>query len=215
MFGDESLGAENGAVGEVANATAQDGRARQPTLGLDHLVEFGGGNRALARTRAGADAEEGEAIIRLCLVPRGRSFASQDRAKSGLGLMAAGDGFAVTAKAVILGIGDEAGADGIEVDVGGHRLEDLALAFHENGFEALGPEGAVAVVGAIEPDGEALFEQLHELGDVAHHRKLAFAPSLPFGIAGLEPMLENFQTLLLKPGGLWVEDRIAAKQLGV
>jgi hypothetical protein len=85
------------------------------------------------------------------------------------------------------------------------------LALDEDGFEAFGPEGAVAVVGAVEPDGEALLEQLHELGDVAHHRELAFAPGLAFGIAGLEPMLENFQPLLLKPGGLGVEDRIAAK----
>ena len=132
-----------------------------------------------------------------------------------MGFWAASHGFAVTAETVIFGIGDEAGAHGVQIDVGGHRFEDLALALDEDGFEALGPEGAVAVVRAVEPDGEALLEELHELGDVAHHGELALAPSFALGIAGLEPGDDDIQASLLEAGGLGVEHRITAQEFGV
>ena len=71
VFCDENLGADDGAIGEVADAAAQDGGARQAAFGLNGFLEFGRRNRAFSGLGAGADAEEGETIIRLCRVPGG------------------------------------------------------------------------------------------------------------------------------------------------
>ena len=57
MFGDEGLGADDRAVGEVADAAAQNGGARQAALGLERLLEFGRRNGSFAGAGSGTDAE--------------------------------------------------------------------------------------------------------------------------------------------------------------
>ena len=106
MFGNESLSADDGAIREMPNAAAQDGRAWQLAFCLNGGLEVGGRNGAFAWTGAGADAEKGEAIIRLGLVPRGEGFAAEDDAEAGLSFYAAGHGLAVAAETVVLGIRD-------------------------------------------------------------------------------------------------------------
>ncbi len=68
---------------------------------------------------------------------------------------AAADGFAVAGPTVLGGIGDDAGSNGVEVDVGGDGSCGGAV-FDDDAFVALFPEGAGAVVGAVEPFGESL-----------------------------------------------------------
>ncbi len=92
-----------------------------------------------------------------------------------------------------MGGGLSTGREGVQVDVGGHGLDDLFVGFDEDGFEAFGPEGAAATVGAVKPDGEALFEELQELGDVAHEGELAYAPEFALGVAGAQPGLDGFE----------------------
>ena len=94
--------------------------------------------------------------------------AAVEMTEPGPGGFVAGDGLAVAAEAVVLGVGDQAGAHGIEVDIENHRAQGVGPVFDEHGFEAFGEEGAVAFVGLVEPDRETLFEQLHEGGDVEH-----------------------------------------------
>lgn len=81
----------------------------------------------------------------------------------------------VSAPAVILRVVDDACTNGIEVDVGGDGVEGVGASFDEDGAIAIFPEGAAAFVGAIEPLGEALFEDFHEGADVPHAGEPAFA----------------------------------------
>lgn len=74
----------------------------------------------------------------------------------------------VAAEGVVFWIGDEACADGVEVDVGGDGLEGFWGIFDECAGEAFGPEGAETAGVSVEPAAEALLEFLHEGGDIAH-----------------------------------------------
>ena len=77
------------------------------------------------------------------------------------------DGFSVAGPAVFCGIGDDACSNGVEVDVGGDGAGGGAV-FDDDAFVSLFPEGAGAVVGAVEPAGEALEEGFHEFAEVVH-----------------------------------------------
>lgn len=83
--------------------------------------------------------------------PVGQGIAAENLAQAVAGGFATGDGLAVAAEAVIFGIGNQAGAGGVEVNVGGHGLDDFFVGFDEDGFEAFGTEGAAAAV-AVVPD---------------------------------------------------------------
>ncbi len=95
------------------------------------------------------------------------------------------------------------------------RVRGAGLVFDEDGFEAFGEERAVALVGLVEPDGEALLEQLHEGGDVAHECELPLAPRLALGSAGGELALDHLEPFGLILGRLRVKEAVAAQQLGV
>ncbi len=126
-----------------------------------------------------------------------------------------GDGLAVAAEAVVFGIVDEASADGVEIDVRGDGFNGAAGGLDEEGFKALGPEGAVAAVAFVEPDRKALFDQLHELRDVAHERELTFAPSIAFGAAGTQLGFDDVKPGGLKLGGRWIETAVATEKFNV
>ena len=83
----------------------------------------------------------------------------------------AGDGRRVAAPAVVLGIADDAGAHRVQFDVGRHGRQRRARTFHEHALEALLPECPFALVGAVEPLGEALLEQFHKGAHVPHPHK--------------------------------------------
>jgi hypothetical protein len=95
---------------------------------------------------------------------RGSSLKGLDNElESNLSAFPSGHGFTVATPAIILGILDQTGADGVEVDVGGHGGEGVAGAVDQDTAEAFLPEGALAAGAAIEPLGEALLEQFHEI----------------------------------------------------
>ena len=73
----------------------------------------------------------------------------------------------VTAPAVIRRIRHHPSAHGIQIDIGRHRPCRHA-AFHDHALVALLPQGAAALVRAIEPPGETLQQRLHELAQVVH-----------------------------------------------
>ena len=77
-------------------------------------------------------------------------------------------GGGVAAPTVFLDALDDPGAQGIEIDIGGDREEGLFVAFDQDAGEAILPQSAFSPVAAVEPDAEALFELLHEGGEVAH-----------------------------------------------
>ena len=87
----------------------------------------------------------------------------------------------VAAEGVVFGIGDEACADWVEVDVGGDGLESERGVFDEGAGEAFCPESAEAAGVLIEPAAEALFEFLHEGGDIAHAAGEGFSEVLADG----------------------------------
>jgi len=60
-------------------------------------------------------------------------------------------------RSVFFGIAGEAGAHAVQVDIGRHRFERLALGLDEDGFEALGPKRAVALVAAVEQTEKRCF----------------------------------------------------------
>jgi len=213
--GYEELSADDRAVGKVAHPAAQYSGDGKAAFGFDGFGELRGRHGAIAGAGGGASAEEGEAVGSLGVFPIGQGFAAEDLAQAGAGQCAPRDGLRVAAETVVFGVGDEAGANGVKVDIGGYGLDDFFVRLDEDGFEAFGPEGAVAIVGVVEPDGEALFEELHELGDVAHERELTFAPSLALGVGGVEPGLDDLESGLLEAGGFGVEDGVAAEEFGV
>ena len=85
----------------------------------------------------------------------------------GEGVSAAAAVTAPGAPAVVGRIGDEAGANGIELDVFDAGPEG-GFAFEDGAFEAVGPEAAAALVSAVDVAGVALLEDGHELADVDH-----------------------------------------------
>ena len=87
----------------------------------------------------------------------------------------------VAAEPVVLGILDMAGADGVEVDVGGHDPQMQRSVFDEGAAKTPGPEGADALVLPVVPVGEALLEFLHEPRDVVHAALKALADDRVLG----------------------------------
>src|SRR5690606_21019736 len=72
----------------------------------------------------------------------------------GAGAGRSGDGLGVAAETVVLGVVDQAGANSVEIDVGGHGLQRAATRFDEHALEAFGPQGSKAAVGLVKPTGE-------------------------------------------------------------
>ena len=186
-FVDEVFAADDEAIGEVANAVKEDGGDGE--VGEDGLVvaglqHFGG---VLGDGAAGfgwgfafvfSEGEAHEAAVDaggfgpFCGIEAGAlvAEAGSDEAFAGFFAVAFGspaDGFAVAGPAVLGGVGDDAGSNGVEVDVGGDGAGGDAV-LDDEAFEAFFPEGAGAVVGAVEPLGEALEEGFHELAEVVH-----------------------------------------------
>ena len=129
-----------------------------------------------------------------------------DAAEAALGVAFACDGFGVAAPGVVGGVFDEACADGVEVDVGGHGADDVdaggfgfvvfaEVGFDEHALEAVHPEGALALVALVVPAAEAFFDFFDEAGEVAEAVFEAVelllgggfvAEAAPFGEFGLE-----------------------------
>ncbi len=80
----------------------------------------------------------------------------------------ASDSRGVATPPVVLDPLNHPGADGIQVDVGGHGHEGFFITLHQDALEALLPERALAPHAPVIPLGEALLELLHEDRDVAH-----------------------------------------------
>jgi len=209
---DEGLAAEDGAVGEMPDAAAQERGQRKFAAGGDDLLECLGCDAGGVFARGGSGAEEREAVARLRGGPIG--FAAE-REEAALRIGVAGDRFAVAAEAVVFGVVDEAGADRVEVDVGGDGFDGPSGGLDEEGFETLGPERAVAAVAFVKPNREALLKQFHELRDVAHKRELAFAPDIAFGAAGAQLCFDDVEPGGLELGGRGVKPAVAAEELSV
>ena len=169
----------------------------------------GDGGAAEPRGRTGA--EQPDTMRSMGLLP----LAAMHLAKACSGRAIAGDGIAVAAETVILRIGDQAGPHGVEVDVEGHGAQRVTEALHQHGLEALGKESAVAAVGLVEPNGETLLEQFHEVGDIAHQCQLATPPRLALGTAGHQLRLNHLDTRLLVLGRLGVKQTVATQQLRI
>lgn len=104
-------------------------------------------------------------------------------------MRASGECFAVTAPDPILWVRDQVGSGGVEIDVRSHGTEGLAGTFDDEAAEAALPEGALAVVGAVVPLGEALFEEFEEGADVPHPGGVTTDPSLE-GVGAVLSQLE-------------------------
>jgi len=208
----EGLAAEHGAVGEMADTATQERGQRKFAASSDDLLERFGRDGGGVVARGGGGAEECEAVAGLRSGPVGLVA---KREESALGVGVARDGFAIAAEAVVFRVVHEAGADGVEVDVRGDSFDGASGGLDQEGFEALRPEGAVAAVAFVEPDREALFDQLHELRDVAHEGELTLAPRIAFGAAGAELGFDDVETGRLKLGGRRVKRSIAPQKFGV
>ena len=133
-----------------------------------------------------------------------------DAGEAGFGAAAAGEGIGMAAPGVGGGVLTDAGADGVEVDVCGDGLGGES-AFDEDAFEALFPEASAALVAAVEPGGEALEEDFHELAEVVHAVGVGVEEALDFGgMAGFPGFGEESALFFDFPGG--VEDGEAAEE---
>ena len=116
----EGLTAEHRAVGEMPDTATKKRGQRKFAAGGDDLLEDFGGDTGCVGMRCGGGTEEGEAVAGLRGGPIGLAAKREETA---LGVGVAGDGLAVAAEAVVLGIVDEAGAERVQVDVGGDRFD--------------------------------------------------------------------------------------------
>jgi hypothetical protein len=166
---------------------------------------FGGGLLLLSGAFWGAGEQGGVGLGDLVGVPTVDGFL-HDAAEAALGVALACGGFGVTAPGVVGGVLDEACADGVEVDVGGHGADDVdaggfgfdlfaEVGFDEHALEAVHPEGALALVALVVPAAEAFFDFFDEAGEVAEavFEAVEFrldggfvAEAAPFGEFGLE-----------------------------
>ena len=93
-------------------------------------------------------------------------------------LRASGHGLAVAAPTVMGRIGNQFGADGVEVDVGGDGGESGAVSANQDAFESFLPECAAPALAKVVPLAEALFEFFEVLAEIAHALPEALAQSV-------------------------------------
>jgi len=112
------------------------------------------------------------------------------------------DGAGVPTPFVVDGVFDDAGSNGVQVDVGGHQAEGVSI-FDEHAFEPFFEQGSFAIVGEIVPGGEALFKVFDVLGEVEHAAaeavEFAFDEGVPFDgdqAHAFEALYEFFDALL-------------------
>jgi hypothetical protein len=176
---DELAAATDGAVVEVADAALEVLGEGEFALGLQDAGDVLGLEGAAEEFAVGSETfaafvafEEEVLAVGFQGAGEGELLALEEGGDEeldrGAGARAAGEGFGVAAPAVVLGVEDDASADRVEVDVGGDGEEGGASAVDEDAFEAFFPEGAAALVAGVEPLGEALFEHLHEGGEIEH-----------------------------------------------
>ncbi len=180
-FIDEVARAKHRAIAEIAHPATHVVVGWQPSLRRQHLGGLLGADRPAHRLSIGPDiltslipikVEElpvelqrsGRALLMAVLQGRREALDAEARTFGG------GHGLAVARPLVVLGILDDAGTDGVQIDVGGHGEERLPGAVDQDAAEAFLPEGALPRIARVEPLGEALLEELHERGDIEHPR---------------------------------------------
>lgn len=83
-------------------------------------------------------------------------------------LWASGHSLAIAAPAIKGRIGDQSGADGVEVDVGGDGGEGRAVGADEDALKTFLPECAAPALAEVVPLTEALFEFFEVLAEITH-----------------------------------------------
>ena len=115
-----------------------------------------------------SDPGSGEKIQAVLCGSSAPRAARQEAHKTDANGCISGQSGRIATEAVLFWIGDQACADWVEVDIGGDCLESGGGFFDQSAGEAFCPESAEAAGVSIEPAAEALFEFLHEGGDIAH-----------------------------------------------
>lgn len=122
----------------------------------------------------------------------------------------------VAGPAVLPGVGNHVGAHGVEFDVA-LAGEQIFLGLDGTGFVAAFPEGAAALVVAVDVLDVAPAERLHELGgafgrprcdeqmDVVGHEGVSVDDAAPVGSRFLEPMEVAVAVLVGKEAGLAID----------
>jgi hypothetical protein len=210
---DKGLGAQNSAIGKVTHAAAQHGGEREPAFLFQHFLESCWSDGLGVLFSCGSSAKEGFAVGGVGIGPI--DIGTVDTLNAGAGGFVPGNSFAVAAEAVVFGIGSETRAHAVEVNIECDGLNGSGLRFNQDGFESLGKESAVAVVGFIKPSSEALFHQLHEGGDITHKSELTGSPGVSIGAASRELVLDNVEAFGLVLRGFRMEQLVAAEKFGV
>jgi hypothetical protein len=141
--------------------------------------------------------------------------ATDDLEQAGLSPRVAGERLGVSAESVVLGVGSEAGADTIKIDVSSGQEKGMAGRFNQVGFETLGPESAETVVRFVKPNGETLLEQLEERRKVAHQSELALAPGDSQGTVGSQLGFDDLQASGLKAGGMRIKNPVTTQEFRI
>lgn len=93
-------------------------------------------------------------------------------------LCASGHSLPIAAPTIEGRIGDQSGADRVEVNVGGDGGEGRAVCAYEDAFESFLPESAASALAEVVPLTEALFEFFEVLTEVSHAFPEALAQSV-------------------------------------
>lgn len=100
------------------------------------------------------------------------------------------------AEGVVFGVFAQSQSNGIQIDIRCHQLECFLCVFDQNTIKTLFPECSGVLMSTVIPNSEALFQLLHENGEIAHSGDEAFA-----GVFGcLSTCFEAFFQFLWRHG---------------
>ena len=208
---DERSGAKNSTITEIPQSTTKHTRQWKAAAGFNDMpqvnrVDYAG---SLPGARTGT-----EYYLSICAL-RFRPIAADNSLNPALRARVSSNRLCITTKAVVFGIADYASTHGVKINIGSECLKDSILRFDKDAFEALRPKRSEAAVRLVEPNREALFDELHELRNVVHERELSFSPHRSFRPVAGKFNPNDVEPRCLVRGWLRIQDLESPKQLDI